>query len=216
LERDTTLRFHIISALNKLHRLHPEVEPDTPLLETVLIAEITGHYRSYQILAKLSPDPSIQDPAYRALNDSMQQELERIFRLLGLLYPHLDVHSAYLGLQAKKVTVHDNALEFLDNVLKPQMRAMLVPLLDGRISLTERAAIADRFVHLKVESQEQAVEALVGSDDPWLRSCGAYAIGNLGLKSLEGQLNQCLNDPDPLLRETARAAKNRLDHFAKA
>jgi hypothetical protein len=216
LERDTTLRFHIISALNKLHRLHPDVEPDTALLETVLIAEITGHYRSYQILAKLSPDPSQQDPAYRALNDSMHQELERIFRLLGLLYPHLDVHSAYLGLQAKQVTVHDNALEFLDNVLKPQMRAMLVPLLDGRISLVERAAIADRFVHLKVESQEQAVEALVGSDDPWLRSCGAYAIGNLGLKSLEAQLNRCLNDPDPLLRETARAAKQRLDQFAKA
>ena len=52
----------------------------------------------------------------------MQQELERISRLLGLLYPHLDIHSAYLGLQSKNLSVHDNALEFLDNVLKPQLR----------------------------------------------------------------------------------------------
>jgi hypothetical protein len=145
----------------------------------------------------------------------MHQELERIFRLLGLLYPRLDVHSAYLGLQAKKVTVYDNTLEFLDNVLKSQVRAMLVPLLDGRVSVAQRAAIADRFVHAKIESQEQAVEALVASDDPWLRSCGAYAIGTLGMKSLEGELNRCLNDPDPLLRETARAAKQRLQQFAK-
>jgi len=215
LERDTTLRFRVISALNKLHRLHPEVEPDTQMLETALAAEIIGHYRSYQILAKLSPVPDSQDPMTRALDESMHQELERIFRLLGLLYPRLDVHSAYLGLQAKKVTVYDNALEFLDNVLKPQLRAMLVPLLDGRISVAQRSAIADRFVRAKVENQEQAVEALVASDDPWLRSCGAYAIGTLGLKSLEGELNRCLDDPDPLLRETARAAKQRLEQFAK-
>ena len=215
LERDTTLRFRIICGLNKLHRLHPEVEPDTQMLETALAAEIIGHYRSYQILAKLSPVPDSQDPVARALDESMHQELERIFRLLGMLYPHVDVHSAYLGLQAKKVTVYDNALEFLDNVLKSQLRAMLVPLLDGRVSVAQRAATADRFVHAKVETQEQAVEALVGSDDPWLRSCGAYAIGALGMKSLEEELNRCLNDPDPLLRETARAAKQRLEQFAK-
>jgi ATP:ADP antiporter, AAA family len=212
-ERDTTLRFRIICALNKLHRLHPDIEPDKPMLETVLAAEILGHYRSYQILAKLDPLRDSQDAVAQALNDSMRQELERIFRLLGLLYPHLDVHSAYLGLQAKKVTVYDNALEFLDNVLKSQVRGMLVPLLDGRLSVMERAAIADRFVRTKVENQEQAVEALVASDDPWLRSCGAYAIGTLGIKSLEGELNRCLDDPDPLLRETARSAKQRLEQL---
>lgn len=216
LERDTTLRFRIICALNKLVRLRPEIQPDTQMLETTLAAEIMGHYRSYQILAKLNPAAENQDPAVRALRESMHQELERIFRLLGLLYPHVDVHSAYLGLQAKRVTVYDNALEFLDNVLKSQMRAMLVPLLDGRISVAQRAAIADRFVHAKIDNQEQAVEALVASDDPWLRSCGAYAIGTLGLKNLERELNRCLNDPDPLLRETARAAKQRLEEFAKA
>ena len=69
----------------------------------------------------------------------MQQELERIFRLLGLLYPHLDVHSAHVGLQSKSVAVHDNALEFLDNVLKPQLREMLVPLLDSKVTVRERA-----------------------------------------------------------------------------
>jgi AAA family ATP:ADP antiporter len=213
LERDTTLRFRIICALNKLHRLHPEVESDTQMLETVLAAEILGHYRSYQILAKLDPLRDSQAAIAQALSESMHQELERIFRLLGLLYPHLDVHSAYLGLQAKKATVYDNALEFLDNVLKFQLRAMLVPLLDGRVSVAQRAAIADRFLRTKVDNQEQAVEALVGSDDPWLRSCGAYAIGVLGIKSLEGELIRCLDDPDPLLRETARSAKGRLEQL---
>ena len=214
LESDTTLRFRIICALNKLHRLHPEIETDIQMLETVLAAEILGHYRSYQILDKLGAAEHNEDPVTRALTESMQQELERIFRLMGLLYPHLDVHSAYLGLQSKNISVYDNALEFLDNVLKSQLREMLVPLLDGKVTVAERARLAQRLVRAKVENQEQAVVALVTSDDPWLRSCGAYAIGTFGMKSLEGELNRCLNDSDPLLRETARAAKLRLDALA--
>jgi hypothetical protein len=215
LERDTTLRFRIISALNKLQRLHPGIETDAQTLETVLAAEILGHYRSYQILDKVGTTAGSEDPVSRALAESMQQELERVFRLLGLLYPHLDIHSAYVGLQSKSVSVHDNALEFLDNVLKPQLREMLVPLLDGKITVHERARIAGRLVHTTIENQEQAVAALVASDDPWLRSCGAYAIGTFGIKSLEGELHRCLNDADPLLRETARAAKVRLEATAK-
>jgi AAA family ATP:ADP antiporter len=217
MESDTALRFRIISALNKLCSLHPEIEADIQTLETVLAAEILGHYRSYQILDKLGNTGDSQDPVVRALTESIQQELERIFRLLGLLYPHLDLHAAYLGLQSKSVSVHDNALEFLDNVLKSQLRDMLVPLLDGKITVGERARIANRLVRATIENREDAVAALVSSDDPWLKSCGAYAIGTFGLKSLEGELNRCLNDSDPLLRETARAAKHRLEQFvAKA
>jgi hypothetical protein len=78
----------------------------------------------------------------------------------------------------------------------------------------ERAAIAEGLVRAKVENREQAVAELVASDDPWLKSCGAYAIGTFGIKSLEMELRQCLAHPDPLLRETARAAKLSLQALA--
>ena len=210
LESDTALRFRIISALNKLCRRHPDLESDVQTLETVLAAEILGHYRSYQILDKLGVAKTGQDLLSRPLSESMQQELERIFRLLGLIYPHFGVHSAYVGLQSNNISVHDNALEFLDSVLKSQLREILVPLLDGKITVAARARIANRLVGTKIENQEHAVTALVNSDDPWLKSCGAYAIGSFGMKSLECELDRCLNDSDPLLRETARAAKLRL------
>ncbi|MGB7438399.1 MAG: Npt1/Npt2 family nucleotide transporter, partial [Candidatus Acidiferrum sp.] len=217
LEGDTTLRFRTIAGLNKLHRLHPAIELDLQMLETVLAAEILGHYRSYQILGSIGAMPESQDPVAPALKESMKRELERIFRLLSLLHPHLDLHSAYIGLQSSSASVRDNALEFLDNVLKSQVRDMLVPLLDGKITVAERAQMAERLARSKFESREQAVAELVASDDPWLKSCGAYAIGILGIKSLEGELDRCLNNSDPLLRETARAAKLRLGEImAKA
>ena len=216
LQSDARLRFRIISSLNKLHRQHPEIPTDVAMLETVLGAEILGHYRSYQILHLLGPAMETDGSVGRALKESMEQELERIFRILGLLYPHVDVHAAYLGLQSKSVSVHDNALEFLDNVLKLQIREMLVPLLDGRVTIAERVRIANRLVRASIDNPEQAVITLLASEDSWLQSCGAYAVGMLRLRALECELDRCLQHGDALLRETARAAKLRLQQAQSA
>ena len=207
---DAMLRFRILSALNKLRQSHPELTMDTQMVETLLAAEIMGHYRSYQILGTFGNIVEADNPVARALRESMSQEVERIFRLLSLLYPKFDFHSAHVGLESENTVVHSNALEFLDNVLKPQLRSVLVPLLDGDITVEERIKLANRMLGSKVETREDAVAALVASDDPWLKSCGAYAIGTLGLKNLEGFLDECLKHSDPLLRETARWAKLRL------
>ncbi|HWQ03660.1 MAG TPA: Npt1/Npt2 family nucleotide transporter, partial [Candidatus Nitrosotenuis sp.] len=210
LESDTQLRFRVLSALNKIHRDHPEIPVDTQMIETVLGAEILGHYRSYQILGTLGGDLESAEPVVKALKESMNQEVERIFRLLSLLHPQYDLHSAYFGLQSTNPVVHANALEFVDNVLKPQLRNALVPLLDSDIKIEERVRRANQMVGASMDNREQAIAAMVLSSDPWLKSCGAYAIGTLKLKSLAYALDECLNHPDPLLRETARQAKLRL------
>jgi AAA family ATP:ADP antiporter len=218
LDGDASFRLRVLTALTSLHRAHPELNSDTQLLEMALAAEILGHYRSYQILEKLGTLTAgdEQQPVAHALSESMKQEMERIFRLLELLYPRHDFSSAYIGLQSKSMTVHDNALEFLDTVLKTQLREMLVPLLDGKVSVGERASIAGRLVPVRIDSSEEAAAALVASDDPWLRSCGAYAIGTLGLTALAHELDRCATDPNPLVRETVRDAKMRLQKMQAA
>ena len=210
LDGDTTVRFRIISSLNKLQQLHPATQLDKQMIESLLAAEIMGHYRSYQILGTLGEELESGSPVARALEESMKQEVERMFRLLGLLFPQYDFHSTYVGLQSNSAVVHDNALELLDNILKPQLRELLVPLVDGEVNQAKRIEIATRLVGAGVESREHAVAELIHSKDPWLMSCGAYAIGTLGLRQLVGELDSCLNHPDPLLRETARQAKMRL------
>jgi HEAT repeat protein len=207
LNSDASFRLRILLASNTLHRRHPEIKCDTQMVETALAAEILGHYRSYQILVKLDKLPENDQAVGQALSESMKLEIERIFRLLELLYPYRDFSTAYIGLQSKSINVHDNALEFLDTVLKGELRATLIPLLDGKVTATEKASIADRLIPVRIENSEQAAAVLVASDDPWLRSCGAYAIGTLGLNSLFDDLTRCLADPDPLVRETARRAK---------
>jgi ATP:ADP antiporter, AAA family len=210
LEPDTQLRYRSIQALNKIYKARPDIDRDPQMIEAVLAAEILGHYRSYQILGTLRESLPEDDAVLRAPRVSMEQEVERIFRLLGLLYPRYDLHSAYFGLRSSDPVVHDNALEFLDNILRPQLRSVLVPLLDSRVNVSERVRLANRLVGAKVETRQQAVAALLSSEEPWLKSCGAYAVGMLGLRQLEPELDRCLEHADPLLRESARQAKLRL------
>lgn len=210
LQSDTSLRFGIIAALNKLRQVHPEVALDAQGVEMVLAAEIMGHYRSYQILGRLGGTLDRRDRIVPTLKQSMEHEVERIFRLLGLLFPSRDLHSAYFGLRSTDAAVRANALEFLENILKPELRELLVPLLDSQVSITERIGRADRLVGTSMDTSEDAVRSLLSTDDSWLRSSAVYAIGVMRLRDLEPELDRCLDDPDPLLRETARSAKARL------
>jgi len=211
LDADPQVRFRVISALNKLQDLHPSWPVDTRLIETILGAEIMGHLRSYQIIGTLDQALGDSTPIAGTLHEGMDKELERIFRLLKLMHPTQDLHSAYVGVQTKNNrVVHDNALEFLENILGPQLRALLVPLLDGDVSIGQRVALANKVLGTRVNSQAEAVESLLASEDPWLRSCAAYAIGTLRLQGYSAQLSQMAADPDPLLRETALQAQARL------
>ena len=210
LQPDATVRHRVIASLNKLHDVHPDVHIDAQLIELVLAAEIAGHYRSYQVMGALRSHLTEKDPVLDGLQHSMGEELERIFRLMGLLFEGPGLHDAYVGVRSTSSAIRANSLEFLDNVLKPELRRLLVPLLDTTVSIDERIAIADRLVGAPLETTEQAVETLLASEDPWLRSCAVYAVGALQLRNLEPKLHKFEASPDPALRDSVHAALQRL------
>ena len=207
LDPDAEVRYGVISALNKLQELHPTWRVDPTMLETLLDAEILGHLRSYQMIGALLPALADPAPVMAPLKAAMEQELERIFRLLKLRFPHQDLHSAYVGVQSTNPVVHDNALEFLENILSPQLRTQLVPLLDSAVPTRERVALAHRMLSAQPPSPTEAVRMLLQGDDPWLKACGVYTIGALGLKALLPELDELEASPDPLLREAVKQAR---------
>jgi HEAT repeat protein len=137
LDRDPLVRLRVVSALNKLRQLHPDRRLERELIETLLAAEILGHYRSYQMLGRiLASDPGAGSPGgddvlARAaeMQDEMVHEVERVFRLMKLLFPEEDMHSVYVGLRSGTPTVRANALEFLEHALPPGIRDVLLPLI---------------------------------------------------------------------------------------
>jgi AAA family ATP:ADP antiporter len=210
LDGDAALRLRILVALARMRDARAEVEIDPRPLEAALGAEVLGHYRSYQILGAIAAHGPAGEPLGLGLRAAMREELERIFRLLDLLHYRHGFRSAWVALQSGNALIHDQALDLLESALRPEMRALLVPLVDPEVREEQRVRLAHRLVGAPVETPEQAVEALAGTGDPWLRSCAAYAIGAMGLVSLRPHLEAWRDDPDPLLREAARQARERL------
>ena len=87
---------------------------------------------------------------------------------------------------------------------------MLVPLLDSQITVDERINLANRLVGAPLENAEQAVGTLLGSEDAWLQSVAVYAVGALQLHGLEGELRKFESSANPVFRDAAQAAKQRL------
>jgi AAA family ATP:ADP antiporter len=216
LEGHAELRLRVLRTLGRMREQRPELEIESQVLEAVLGAEILGHYRSYQILGALELSTLEKEPTTRGLRVAMLEELERIFLLLGLLYPGTDFRAAWEALRSGNPVLHDQALDLLESRLRPSMRTLLVPLIDPEVPGTERMRLSERLAGTPVDDPVQAVKALAVTGDPWLRACAAYAIGAQGLRELEGYLDEWQHDADPLLRESVRQARQALREDARA
>jgi hypothetical protein len=210
LDGDAGLRLRILVSLARMRDGRADVAIDPRPLDAALGAEVLGHYRSYQILGRIGAPGEGDETLRLGLRTAMREELERIFRLLDLLHYRRGFRSAWVALQSGDSLIHDQALDLLESALRPEMKALLVPLVDPDVAEEERVRLAHHLVGAPFESLEQAVEALAGTGDPWLRSCAAYAIGARRLRSLEPHLEAWSRDPDPLVRETVRQAQAKL------
>ena len=194
LESDSALRHRVISALNKLKQQYRPVSPEPEMLDLLLAAEIAGHYRSYQLLGALRSSEGDNGAVIAALQLAMEQELERIFRLMGLVSGAQGLHDAYVGVRSSNPVVRANALEYLENTLKPELRQVLFPLIDSQVSEDERIRLANHVVGAPVESAEQALGTLLASEDPWLRSRAEYAW-----QRLTGETEPTEHTPAPVM-----------------
>jgi len=210
-EADTQLRYQTLKALNKLRARDPVIMPDTDLTHNRLINEIRCHYE----LLLMVHDPSFagDGPGTRLLRKALQERLDHnleiIFRLLGLLFSIKDVHNAYVGLKATDAQIRANAVEFLDTLLPSTLKQYLIPIIDER-SLETALEGGPKFFSLTWSSQEELLMQLIQGTDPWLKTCAVYVVGERNISSLVDQLRYAVQEPHPMVRETARLALERM------
>jgi len=137
-----------------------------------------------------------------ALNERMEQALDRMFRRLALLYPPRDIDAAYRGLLSSDRRQRGNALEYLDNALSADHRMVLAPFIeeldDERMLDYARRRHGFRFV-----SYHDSLAAILNGDDPWLRTCALFVVGARRDGSFAEDVAQHLADRHPQVRETA-------------
>jgi HEAT repeat protein len=180
LDPDPQIRQRVTAVLQSTLRRNPELRADRAKIAAALAMEIAHHYRSYQVLPQLCEITSRFPGRCTQLRETMEQEAERIFRLLGVLYPDRDLDSAYAAIRSQVPAVRDSALELLDNTLDPQLRRFLLPLFDESLTARQRARIATRLLGEMAGEPKQLVWTLAHGDDSW-RS-GSGLLGARGLR----------------------------------
>jgi AAA family ATP:ADP antiporter len=197
------LKYFVLKALNRLRATYSDLEFNERRIDDALIEETKSYYEILHIvqLQRKSDDPAGQ-LLEKALKEKQDHNLEQIFRLLGLFYPAKDIYNAYLGIVSSKKVVRANAVEFLDNLLRSNVKKYILPIVDDAI--VELALRRGRELFgVRFESQEQALAHLIKGRDNWLKACAIYASSKVSSPELKQLVREAVNDSDPVVRETA-------------
>jgi hypothetical protein len=220
LQGDPEMRYEVIKALNKIHARHPDrIGTAAAEISRMLDYELLAYYRSFQILAALEarnggswPEEAAQCSllVVQAMRERMEQELERVFRLLGLIYPSADVHNSYLSLTSHRPQLQANALEVLEHLLPADLYRRLAAVTDPEGTTEGRLERVRRLCRTGVDSGPEALRILLHSGDNWLCACALHTIGLAQIRELESEVN-ALRHNEPLLDGTWTWASGRLN-----
>lgn len=223
---DLLLRYEIIKALNKLRVKFPTLKFDPHVIQSRVLDEITLYkstlrawLKQNELLLTAQQKPgkktlSDQDKKARlllvfALEEKLDKNLERIFRLLGMKYSPKDMIDAYLGLMSQTAKLKAIAIEFLDNILETQLKRILIPIVEaGRPELMSESR-SRQAKRAKTDALE-SIQFLLLSHDNWLKVCTIYLIAVLDYRELFDSIQELIHSGDPIVIETAQLCLRRL------
>jgi ATP/ADP translocase len=198
------MKYYVLKALNRLRSRNVTLSFKRPAVDEVLIEETRSYYEILLALRFCTGHPG--RPAdrllCRALTEQLDRNLERIFRLLGLTYPPVDIHSAYLGIVSTRKALRASAVEFLDNLLSNDQKKYLLPIIDDIPPETTLQRGTELF-GLTFRTREDALLALINGRNPWLKSCAIYAAGQDHVPVIMTRIREMVGDDDPVVRQTA-------------
>ena len=205
-QRDLGTRLAVLKALNHLR----ENVPSLDFHDRAVTSQIMNEARRYfELYAALEPFREIVGPRSatellaRTLDMRLEQIIERLFRLLGLRFPHREIYASYLALQQRHGEQHAAALEFLDNILDRDLKRVILPIVDSAGPMTVRGM---SLFGVNVPGPEAAVQDLIQRADPWLVACACATAAEQKLRKLAPEVRGAAERSEAEVAEVARAA----------
>ncbi len=195
------LRYHVLKALNKLNKKQPNLHVNEKKIRSFIKQESRTFFELLEIRL-LQPKELPNQLLIKALREKMEEVVERIFRLLGLLYNPNDMYGAFLSLRSISADKQSTAIEFLDNVLVDEDLKYVFPVVDGRQESNKLQEGRNLFTLSKLSYDEGLLELIEG-DDLWLKVCAIYSVSPVCPSSLQTSVEKATHSPDELVKETA-------------
>ncbi len=223
---DLILRYEIIKALNKLRTKFPELKFDKQHLNARILDEIERYYRiltmlyrQKESLAREKAFPGQQDKTSVirarelltvALEERLDNTLERIFRLLGLKYPPKDLFNAYLAVRSDRSDLIANSVEFLDNILDSNLKKIFIPVVESE-SVETLLNKTKEFFGFDIPTEPESLGLILQGDDNWLKICVLHLMKELQEKESIEWATKLLDDPDHMVKDAAQHCLKKID-----
>ena len=194
---DGFLRYKAVGALGRLSREHPGLHIPAAPVEQLVVKE-TNRYFSYLGLHYnlVVNDPVAKDTLLaRALTEKLARTVDRIYRLLALIYPWKDVAAARWALEHGDARQRSSSLEYLDNLLTGTVRKRVMPVLE-EMPLAEKVRRGNVIVRSRVRDAEDSLAQLVHDDDQVVAATAIHFVESRGLWSLVDDLEYALAHRD--------------------
>jgi ATP/ADP translocase/HEAT repeat protein/CRP-like cAMP-binding protein len=186
---DGFLRYKAIVAIEKIRRDHPALSCPRSVLESQVMRESSRYYNGLTLqhnLLRHAPDAADSLLA-RALQDKLRRTIDRIYRILGLLYHIDDVAAARYTIEQGGSRRRAAAVEYLDNLLGGVVRKRVMPILDDS-PLSEKVRYANSVLKSRPRDLEDTLAQLVHEDDPVIAAAAIHFVGRRQLWGLSDDL----------------------------
>lgn len=135
------------------------------------------------------------------LEYAVVQARERIFCLLGFIYPPDPVLRARVNLSSRRHEKRAQAVELVDSLVSPDLARVIVPLLDDVTHAERLRRLGLEFPHVRLGFGPRLLElATAPATAPWVRACALHAATAARLPGLVGLAERVPAD-DPLVQE---------------
>ena len=192
-EPDGFLRFKVITALERLQRDHPSLVCPSAPLEALIVLETTRYYHYLTLRHDLlSHDASAAGTLLlRALDYQLERTIDRVYRVLGLLYSVRDVAAARHAIAHGNRRARAGALEFLDNVLDRSVRRRVLPIIED-LPIAEQVRRGNALLSTRPRDLEDALVHLVHDEDAVVAASAIHFVEQRQLWSLATDLEWTL------------------------
>jgi AAA family ATP:ADP antiporter len=144
------------------------------------------------------------------LEQRLDENLERIFKLLELKYPPDEIDTVYRNIRSEKSDLRVNAIEFLDNLLEVNLKKVLIPIIETLMMETITPEIL-KSLNVRICSQYECIDLLLKGKDMQLKIAVIELIFSLKESRYIGLLQPCSHHRDQKIRTSAQRT---IDHLA--
>ena len=192
-ETDSFLRFKAIAAVQHLRRENPSLAFKRDPIEALLLREsrkyfnrLGLHYNLF-VRAKMPKDSLL----FHAIDEKIHRTVDRIYRLLALVYPWKDIAAARWAIERGDAKARANALEYLDNVLSGPVRKRVMPVLED-LPLDEKVRRGNVILKTRPRDVEETLLELINDDDQVVAATAIAVVGQRELWSLADDIEHVL------------------------